>query len=63
MKTDREIIEARYWAANNVNLPSLQVAIWACRMRKILKIIDLLRVMIVVNKQPMKYLNGRFWIS
>ena len=51
MKTDREIIEARYWAANNVNFPSLQVAIWACRLRKILKIIGLIRVKLVLEKQ------------
>ena len=51
MKTDREILQAKHRAMHFVNIPSLQVAIWACRQRKIRKFIGLIRVKMVLDKQ------------
>lgn len=42
MKTDRQIIEAKYRAAQLVNMVHLKIAFWACRMRKIQRITSII---------------------
>ena len=51
IKIDRKVLEAKYRAAQLIKIPHLKIAIWACRMRKIQKITNLINALKIASEQ------------